>query len=78
MLGCRALALADLEARNINCWAAIHIAAHARSTNLPVATYPGSMNHCTPVVGHYHIGASTHLAPGLGGGSGFLVAKEVG
>jgi phytoene dehydrogenase-like protein len=26
----------------------------------------------------YHIGASTHPGPGLGGGSGYLVAKALG
>ncbi|NIB40393.1 NAD(P)/FAD-dependent oxidoreductase [Pseudomaricurvus alkylphenolicus] len=35
-------------------------------------------NHTTPVKGLYHIGASTHPGPGLGGGSGYLVAKAIG
>lgn len=34
-------------------------------------------NHSTPVKGLYHIGASTHPGPGLGGGSGYLVAKAL-
>lgn len=34
-------------------------------------------NHSTPVKGLYHIGASTHPGPGLGGVSGYLAAKEV-
>lgn len=34
-------------------------------------------NHSTPVKGLYHIGASTHPGPGLGGGSGYLTAKEL-
>lgn len=34
-------------------------------------------NHGTPVKGLYHIGASTHPGPGLGGTSGYLVAKEI-
>ena len=33
-----------------------------------------SVNHTTPIRNLYHIGASTHPGPGLGGGSGFLVA----
>ena len=33
-----------------------------------------SVNHATPIRNLYHIGASTHPGPGLGGGSGFLVA----
>jgi phytoene dehydrogenase-like protein len=34
-------------------------------------------NHATPVRGLYHIGASTHPGPGLGGGSGFLLAQAL-
>jgi phytoene dehydrogenase-like protein len=37
-----------------------------------------SVNHTTPVAKLYHIGASTHPGPGLGGGSGYLVAKALG
>lgn len=36
-----------------------------------------SKNHNTPVKGLFHIGASTHPGPGLGGGSGFLVAQQL-
>ncbi len=38
----------------------------------------GQTNNATPVKGLYHIGASTHPGPGLGGGSGFNVAKRLG
>jgi len=34
-------------------------------------------NHDTPVKNLYHIGASTHPGPGLGGGSGWLVASRL-
>jgi phytoene dehydrogenase-like protein len=34
----------------------------------------GTANHATLVKRLYHIGASTHPGPGLGGGSGFLLA----
>ncbi|MBN9509417.1 MAG: NAD(P)/FAD-dependent oxidoreductase [Alphaproteobacteria bacterium] len=37
-----------------------------------------SANHRTHVPRLYHIGASTHPGPGLGGGSGYLLAKAVG
>ncbi|MFM8746277.1 MAG: phytoene desaturase family protein [Aestuariivirga sp.] len=37
----------------------------------------GTVNHETPVKGLYHIGASTHPGPGLGGGSGFLLANSL-
>ncbi|MDH3538574.1 MAG: NAD(P)/FAD-dependent oxidoreductase [Acidimicrobiia bacterium] len=38
--------------------------------------FPGARNHETPVKNLYHIGASTHPGPGLGGGSGFMVASH--
>ena len=34
-------------------------------------------NHETPLKNLYHIGASTHPGPGLGGGSGYLVATAI-
>ena len=40
----------------------------------PLAEAPG---HRTAVPGLWHIGASTHPGPGLGAGSGYLVAKEL-
>ena len=36
-----------------------------------------SVNHRTHVEGLYHIGASTHPGPGLGGGSGFLLGSSL-
>ena len=36
-----------------------------------------TVNHATPVKRLYHIGASTHPGPGLGGGSGFLLANAL-
>lgn len=40
--------------------------------------HAGQVNNATPVRGLHHIGASTHPGPGLGGGSGFNVAKGLG
>jgi len=40
--------------------------------------FHNAINHRTPVARLHHIGASTHPGPGLGGGSGYLVAKELG
>jgi phytoene dehydrogenase-like protein len=40
----------------------------------PFAASPG---HATPVAGLWHIGASTWPGPGLGAGSGTLVAREL-
>jgi len=39
--------------------------------------FPGSRGHRTPVENVFHIGASTHPGPGLGGGSGYLVAQAL-
>jgi phytoene dehydrogenase-like protein len=39
--------------------------------------FPASPGHRTPVAGLFHIGASTHPGPGLGAGSGTLVAQEL-
>ncbi|MGP0093671.1 MAG: phytoene desaturase family protein [Xanthobacteraceae bacterium] len=39
--------------------------------------FRNSVNHRTPIKRLYHIGASTHPGPGLGGGSGFLLAKSL-
>lgn len=36
-----------------------------------------SVNHTTHVPGLYHIGASSHPGPGLGGGSGYLLGKAL-
>jgi phytoene dehydrogenase-like protein len=40
--------------------------------------FKGSVNHRTHVPRLYHIGASTHPGPGLGGGSGYLLAQAIG
>lgn len=39
--------------------------------------FKSSVNHRTPIPGLYHIGASTHPGPGLGGGSGFLLGSSL-
>jgi phytoene dehydrogenase-like protein len=39
--------------------------------------FHASVNHRTPVKRLYHIGASTHPGPGLGGSSGYLLAKAL-
>jgi phytoene dehydrogenase-like protein len=72
------LSPADLEAANVNL---VHgdpySGALALDQNLlwrPFAANPG---HRTPVRRLWHIGASTHPGPGLGAGSGTLVAKRL-
>jgi len=39
--------------------------------------FKSSVNHKTHIADLYHIGASTHPGPGLGGGSGFLLASSL-
>lgn len=39
--------------------------------------FPGARGHRTPIANLWHIGASTHPGPGLGGVSGYLVAGQV-
>jgi phytoene dehydrogenase-like protein len=72
------LSPADLEALNCNLVAGdIYAGSCALDQNLlwrPFAQAPG---HATPVEALWHVGASTHPGPGLGAGSGYLVAKEL-
>ena len=72
------LSPSDLQAANIN----LHRGdPYSGSLSLdqnflwrPFAASPG---HATPVERLWHIGASTHPGPGLGAGSGTLVAKQL-
>ena len=72
------LSPADLEQLNCNLVAGdIYAGSCALDQNLlwrPFAAAPG---HRTTVEGLWHVGASTHPGPGLGAGSGYLVAKEL-
>jgi phytoene dehydrogenase-like protein len=72
------LSPANIEALNVNLVAGdIYGGSCALDQNLlwrPFAVAPG---HETAVAGLWHIGASTHPGPGLGAGSGYLVAKEL-
>ena len=72
------LSPSDLQAANINLH---HGDPYSGSLSLdqnflwrPFAASPG---HATPVERLWHIGASTHPGPGLGAGSGTLVAKQL-
>jgi phytoene dehydrogenase-like protein len=69
---------ADIEAADVNMVGGdIYAGSCALDQNLlwrPRASLPG---HRTHVDGLWHIGASTHPGPGLGAGSGTLVAKEL-
>ena len=74
----KVLSPADLEALNCNLVGGdIYAGSCALDQNLlwrPFATAPG---HRTTVDDLWHVGASTHPGPGLGAGSGYLVAKEL-
>ncbi len=72
------LSPADLEAANVN-WVGgdIYSGSCALDQNLVWRPRPGLPGHRTPVEALYHIGASTHPGPGLGAGSGTLVAREL-
>jgi phytoene dehydrogenase-like protein len=72
------LSPADLEALDCNLVGGdIYSGSCALDQNLlwrPTGELPG---HATPIAGLWQIGASTHPGPGLGAGSGYLVAKEL-
>ena len=72
------LSPADLEAADVNL---VHgdpySGALALDQNLLWRPFPANPGHGTPVRRLWHIGASTHPGPGLGAGSGTLVAKRL-
>jgi len=69
---------ADIEAANPNMPGGdIYSGSCALDQNLVWRPRPGLPGHRTHVDGLWHIGASTHPGPGLGAGSGTLVAKEL-
>ena len=72
------LSPADIEAANPNMPGGdIYSGSCALDQNLLWRPRPGLPGHKTRVDSLYHIGASTHPGPGLGAGSGTLVAQEL-
>ncbi len=72
------LSPADLQAANINLQHGDpYSGSLALDQNLLWRPFPASPGHATPVRRLWHIGASTHPGPGLGAGSGTLVAKHL-
>ena len=70
------LSPADLEAADINLHRGDpYSGSLALDQNFLWRPLPSRPGHTTPVEGLWHIGASTHPGPGLGAGSGTLVAK---
>ncbi len=69
---------ADIEAANVNMVGGdIYSGSCALDQNLLWRPRPGLPGHGTAFAGLYHIGASTHPGPGLGAGSGTMVAREI-
>lgn len=77
-IGMAALSPADLEARNINLVGGDPYSGACSVDQFhlfrPMA---GGSNHGTPIKRLHHIGASTHPGPGLGGGSGHMLAMQL-
>lgn len=74
----KAYSPADLEALNINLVGGDPYGGYCGIDQFFLwRPFHSSVNHHTPVPRLYHIGASTHPGPGLGGGSGFLLAKAL-
>jgi phytoene dehydrogenase-like protein len=72
------LSPADLQAANPNLeHGDPYSGSLALDQNFLWRPFPGRPGHRTPVDGLWHIGASTHPGPGLGAGSGTLVAKQL-
>lgn len=78
IVGRRAFSPADLEGLNINLVGGDpYSGACTIDQFLAWRPMPETKNHGTPVKGLYHVGASTHPGPGLGGVSGFMVASQL-
>jgi phytoene dehydrogenase-like protein len=72
------LSPADLQAANVNLrHGDPYSGSLALDQNFLWRPFPASPGHATAVDRLWHIGASTHPGPGLGAGSGTLVAKQL-
>ena len=78
ILGRTVLSPADLQAANVNLrHGDPYGGSLALDQNFLWRPLPSQPGHRTPVPGVWHVGASTHPGPGLGGGSGALVAQQL-
>lgn len=76
IIGRRCYSPADLEAMNINLVGGDPYGGFCGLDQYFLwRPFKSTVNHRTHVPRLYHIGASTHPGPGLGGGSGFLLAN---
>jgi phytoene dehydrogenase-like protein len=70
---------ADLPSMNINLVEGDPYSGHCGiDQSMMFRPMPAVKNHKTPIKNLYQIGASTHPGAGLGGMSGYLVAKQLG
>lgn len=77
VVGRRAFSPPELEGMNINLVGGDpYSGACSIDQFLTWRPFPGAHNHETPVKDLFHIGASTHPGPGLGGNSGYMVASK--
>lgn len=75
----RALSPADLQGMNVNLVGGDPYGGACTLDQFFLwRPFGDTKRHETGIRGLYHIGASTHPGPGLSGGSGYLVAKELG
>ncbi len=81
ILARRAYSPADLEAMNCNLVGGDPYAGACSPDQLfvlrPLAGAGGAIGHRTQYRNLFHVGASTHPGPGLGGVSGYLVARRI-
>lgn len=81
VVGRRAFSPADLEALNCNLVGGDPYSGVCSPDQFfwlrPFAGSHGARAHRTPYRNVFHIGASTHPGPGLGAGSGYLVAQQL-
>jgi phytoene dehydrogenase-like protein len=78
ILGRRVLSPADIEAANPNLVGGdIYAGACDLDQSLLFRPRPELSGHATPIEALYEIGASTHPGPGLGAGSGIMVAEHL-
>ncbi|KJK01488.1 membrane protein [Burkholderiaceae bacterium 26] len=81
IVGRRAYSPADLEALNCNLVGGDPYSGVCSPDQFfwlrPFASSHGARAHRTPLANVFHIGASTHPGPGLGAGSGFMVAQHL-
>lgn len=79
VLGRRAYSPADLEAMNMNLVGGDPYGGFCGLDQFFLwRPFKSTVNHATEVKNLWHIGASTHPGPGLGGGSGYLIAQRLG